>query len=148
MILAAFDNVHGRSGRQAGAIVEERDRLNPKNSANQRAIENRWVQLCVVAVLAIVTSLSSSVVRGSARIAYPGSTDCARGCDFVAGGWPFFYLVDNPGISPRGSISLIDGLTGSDIVRAGPLCATLIFWACVWAALIWVARRSGLLRSR
>lgn len=80
-------------------------------------------------------------MRGTARMDYPGSTDCAQGCDFVSGGWPLSYLVDNPGISPRGSISLVDGLLGVDIIRIAPLLGTFLFWAIVWAMIVMALRR-------
>jgi len=62
---------------------------------------------------------------------YPYSEDCAKGCEFVAGGWPFRYLVDSHGLSPAGSVSLILGLTGDDILHLDLLAATFVFWFCV-----------------
>jgi hypothetical protein len=53
-----------------------------------------------VLVCATATTLGSSAVHSRMTVVYPGSMDCQRGCEFVAGGWPFAYLVDYPGISP------------------------------------------------
>ena len=96
----------------------------------------------VVLVAAVGTALASSIVPGHVRVAYPGSEDCQQACDFVAGGWPFRYLVDHPGISPLGSVSLIDGLLGADIIRPDALAETILFWACVWTIANWLVRRS------
>lgn len=91
---------------------------------------------------ALGTALVSSAVPGRVRMAYAGSMDCRQGCDFVAGGWPFLYLVDEPGISPVGSVSLADGLLGADIIRPGAFSATLLFRICAWTVIIWMARRA------
>ena len=101
----------------------------------------KWMAL-VVLIVAIATSLASSVVPGHVRVAYPGSEDCQQGCDFVAGGWPFLYLVDHPGISPFGSVSLIEGLLGVDIIRLVALGETFLFWTCAWTAVVWMTRRA------
>jgi hypothetical protein len=102
----------------------------------------KW-KVLVVAIAAVGTALVSSVVSGHVQVAYPGSLDCQQGCDLVAGGWPFLYLVDNPGISPRGSISLTDGLLGVDIIRLGAFGATLLFWTCAWGAFVWTLGRAN-----
>ncbi len=96
----------------------------------------------VVLVAGVVTALASSVVPGQVRVSYPGSEDCQQGCDFVAAGWPFRYLVDHPGISPFGSVSLIDGLMGADIIRPGAFAETILFWACAWMIAIWLVGRA------
>jgi len=101
----------------------------------------RKLMALVVLTAAVGTSLATSAVPGHVRVAYLGSEDCQQGCDFVAGGWPFQYLVDHPGISPFGSVSLIDGLLGADIIMPGALAETFAFWACVWTVAIWVTRR-------
>jgi hypothetical protein len=92
-------------------------------------------------VAALVATLASSLVPGRVRIAYPGSMDCQQGCEFVAAGWPFSYLVDNPGISPVGSVSLVEGLLGVDIVRPGPLVATFLFWLAIFGVAMWLGTR-------
>jgi hypothetical protein len=91
----------------------------------------------VVIVPATIATLASSLVTGTVRVAYPGSMDCVEGCVFAAGGWPFKYLVDHPGISPVGSVSLL----GEDIVRSGALAATFTFWFCAFSCLVWLVGR-------
>jgi len=97
--------------------------------------------LVLVLTGALATSLASSFVRSHVRVAYPGSMDCRQGCEFVAGGWPFRYLVDQPGISPAGSVSLSGGLLGVDVFRSTAFGATVLFWILAWAAAAWMARR-------
>jgi len=80
------------------------------------------------AVAAGAITLASSEIPASVNVAWPGSEDCERGCDFVAAGWPFAYLVDHPGISPGGSVNLVGGLLGVDLVRPTALAATFTFW--------------------
>lgn len=98
----------------------------------------RW-KVALVSVSAATAALASSAVPGSVRAVYPGSMDCAQGCQFVAGGWPFPYLVDHPGISPVGSVSLLGGLLGEDIIWPGSLLATFVFWLGLCSAVVWVA---------
>lgn len=96
--------------------------------------------LCLVLATAAVVTAGSSIVTTTVQVAYPGSSNCALGCDFVAGGWPFPYLVDHPGISPIGSVSLLMGLIGVDILRADALAASFVFWVGVFAALTAIVR--------
>ena len=96
----------------------------------------------LVLIAAIATALASSVVPGHVRVAYPGSMDCQQGCDVVAAGWPFLYLVDEPGLSPVGSVSLVGGLLGLDTFRLDALLETVMFWICAWAAVVWTIWRA------
>lgn len=126
-----------------------------KSNSNLRASTWRSIgirQWVAIALLAIISTGVSSLVHGSVRVAYPGSTDCIQGCDFISGGWPFAYLVDNPGISPRGSVSLVEGLLGVDIIRPAQFLGTICSWMLAWLLLVfsikrWVAKRR-LLRRR
>jgi len=102
----------------------------------------KWTMLAVM-IAALGTAIASSGIPGHVRVAYPGSMDCQQGCEYVAGGWPFRYLVDNPGISPVGSISLVDGVLGVDIIRMDALAETVVFWIGVWATCVWAVRRVG-----
>jgi len=79
-------------------------------------------------------TLASGFIPGHAWVAYPGSMDCVDGCDFVACGWPFPFVIDHPGISPGGSASLFGWFLGLDMLRPGHLAATFVFWLCVLAA--------------
>lgn len=87
----------------------------------------RTSTLLAVAMAAVAT-LVSVVIPSRVRVVYPGSVDCHQGCEFVAGGWPFPYLVDHPGISPTGVVSLTGGLLGEDILRVDMLAATFFLW--------------------
>jgi len=98
----------------------------------------RWKAL-LVSVLAAGATLASSAISDKVRATYPGSMDCAQGCDFVAAGWPIPYLVDHPGISPTGSVSLVEGLLGVDIIWPGSLAGTYTFWFGLCAAIFWAA---------
>src|SRR4051812_38585997 len=95
-------------------------RTKPNGSPERNKLEvdmaRRWMAR-VVLMAAVGPSLATSALPGHRRVAYPGSQGCQQGCDFVAGGWPFRSLVDHPGISPFGSVSLTDGLLGADIIR-------------------------------
>lgn len=79
-------------------------------------------------LLALVATLASSLVPREVFALIPGSEDCVQGCMFVAGGWPLAYLVDHHGISPHGSVSLVEGLMGVDHIRHTDFLLTLMFW--------------------
>lgn len=95
----------------------------------------------LAAVFAVAATLASSVVPGHVRVAYPGSMDCAHGCESVAGGWPFPYLVDHPGISPTGAVSLVNGVLGVDLIWPGSLAATFACWLGLFVAILWLVLR-------
>ncbi len=101
-----------------------------------------------LSVVAAIAALTSSCVAGKVRIAYPGTEDCVQGCDFVAGGWPFLYVVDQHGLSPAGSTDLLGALLGLDIFRPWHLVATYVFWLAVFVAArrihLWTNRRKTL----
>ena len=93
----------------------------------------------LMSLLAAAATLVSSTIPGTAHLVYPGTMDCAQGCDFVAGGWPFRYLVDRHGISVPDSVSLLSGLLGEDILYPGLMAATYAFWLALFAAGAWLA---------
>jgi hypothetical protein len=66
---------------------------------------------------------------------------CESGCLSAAGGWPVPYLVDYPGISPVGSVSLTYALLGIDRIRPAALAATFVFWLGVVAVVRLLARK-------
>jgi hypothetical protein len=98
----------------------------------------RTLLACAAAVMA---TLASSAIPGRVRAIYPGTLDCQQGCDFVAGGWPFPYLVDHPGISPTGSVSLVNGVLGVDLVWPGSLAATFLCWLGLFVPVAWLVTR-------
>ena len=99
------------------------------------------VVAAVVLVLAAAATLGTSALHTRVNVVYPGSMDCQRGCEFLAGGWPFPYLVDHPGISPAGSISLVEGIMGVDIIRPLPLLASFVFWAILFGVIAAIVLR-------
>ena len=82
-------------------------------------------RICLVGVFAVVAALASSVVDGSVLATYPDIMGCEHSCRVAAGGWPAAYLVDYPGISPTGSVSLTDAMLGVDVFR--PLAFAVTF---------------------
>lgn len=100
----------------------------------------RWRWSLLVVTLAIGATLASTLLPATVRVVYPES--CEQGCDFVAAGWPFPYLVDHPGISPTGSVSLINGLLGVDMMRPGALAATFVFWLCLSGLIVFFLHAS------
>jgi hypothetical protein len=94
----------------------------------------------VLVASAVVTLLSSCVPR-TVELIYPGTMDCDKGCQFVAGGWPFAYVVDAHGLSPAGSVDLIGALLSEDLLRVDMLFMTFTFWVCVYLALTYMRQR-------
>jgi len=103
------------------------------------------VAALLIAAAAAVATLVSTAVPASVHLVYPGTMDCEQGCDFVAAGWPWPYLVDSHGISVRGSVSLSGGLTGEDIIIPGRIAATYLFWLALLSVVahlaVWLRRR-------
>jgi hypothetical protein len=85
--------------------------------------------------LALIATTASSLWLGRVKTIIPGSTDCNEGCNLIAGGWPFFYLVDQPAFSPSGSISLVGGLLGVDTILPWSFVASLAVWLLLFIAL-------------
>jgi len=101
----------------------------------------RKLKVLLVSALAAGVTLASSVVPSKVRVVYPGTLDCEQGCNFLAGGWPFPFIVDHHGISPTGSVSLFGSLIGVDIMWYGSLAATFVFWLAAFGAASWVLAR-------
>ena len=95
----------------------------------------------MASVAAAVATLASSAIPGRVRAVYPGSMDCQQGCEFVAAGWPFPYLVDHPGISPTRSVSLVNGFLGVDLIWPGAMAATFASWLVLFVVVAWVVAR-------
>jgi|LakMenEpi03Aug12_release.lakeMendotaPanAssembly.Ray.scaffolds.fasta_scaffold350821_2 hypothetical protein len=90
-------------------------------------MKHRW-RVTIATVLAVGATLLSTLVTSEVQVAYPGSEDCGSGCAFVAAGWPRPFIVDNPGISPVGSVSLTGALLGIDLVLGGAAAIDLLVW--------------------
>ena len=89
----------------------------------------------LVVVLALAATLTSTAVPRTAHLTYPGTMDCEQGCDFVAAGWPWAFLIDSHGISVTGSVSLLAALTGEDILDPGLMAVTFGFWLVLFLSL-------------
>jgi len=100
----------------------------------------RW-KILLVPVLAAVATLASSAIPRMVSAAYPDIMGCAQACQVPAGGWPFPYVVDYPGLSPVGSASLVGVVMGVDHLWAGSLAATFACWVGLFAAVVWIAGR-------
>jgi hypothetical protein len=106
-----------------------------------RCILHKLSQVCRTVIASLAMTLLSSCVPRTVERVYPGSTDCHSGCQFVAGGWPFAYVVDAHGLSPSGSADLFGAVLGNDLLRVDQLLMTLVFWAGVHRALTFARRR-------
>jgi hypothetical protein len=95
----------------------------------------------LAAGMAVIATLASSVIGGTVNATYPDIMGCESGCLVAAGGWPAPYLVDYPGISPVGSVSLTDALLGIDNIRPFGLAATFAFWLAVSVLAVWLPVR-------
>lgn len=73
---------------------------------------------------------------------YPDIDGCVPACSVVAAGFPFAFIADYPGISPVGSVSVLEALLGIDRVRVAQLIGTLACWTLVSAVSV------GFVRSR
>ncbi len=106
---------------------------------------------CALGLLAtslLLTTLSGWVPR-QVTTRYPDIMGCERGCQVAAGGWPVPFVVDYPGISPVGSVSISGGLMGEDRMRWGAFAASWALWLSVGGLAIGVvgrSRRGGTLR--
>ena len=106
----------------------------------------RWKSL-LAAGLAAVATLASSAIGGTVIAIYPEIMGCESGCLAAAGGWPATYLVDYPGISPVGSVSLTDAMLGIDRIWPAELVLTFIFWLAISALVVWLLVRRGRRRT-
>jgi hypothetical protein len=95
----------------------------------------------LVIILAVAGTLGSSIVPGKVSAKYPEIMQCEQSCEVVAGGWPFPYLIDYPGISPTNSVSISEGILGDDAIWGGALAGTFLFWTGVMASIIWIIER-------
>jgi hypothetical protein len=87
------------------------------------------------------------IILRSTNYRYPEIMGCESGCLAAAGGWPAPYLVDYPGISPVGSVSLTDAMLGMDNVWPAELALTFIFWLALSALVVWLLGRKGWRRT-
>jgi hypothetical protein len=94
-----------------------------------------------VFLAATALALGSSAIRGHTTVNYQDIDGCMSGCTVAAAGWPFPYLADYPGLSPAGSASLAQAVTGSDHVLWTSLVASWLAWAALVGLLAWLLGR-------
>jgi hypothetical protein len=82
-------------------------------------------------VFSFIGVVASSQISGTVNAVYPDVMGCESGCIVTSAGWPFPYLVDYPGISPVGSVSLIDAVLGIDRLQIVGLLTDLVVWCCI-----------------
>lgn len=100
-----------------------------------------WRKSLLVTGLAVVATLASSAINGTVIATYPDIMGCKFGCLTAAGGWPAPYLIDYPGISPVGSVSLTDALLGMDNIWSAELATSFVFWFAASALAVWLLDR-------
>lgn len=94
----------------------------------------------VALLLATIATALTIVIEAKVVTFYPDVMGCETSCLSVAGGWPFPYLVDYP-LSPVGSVSLIGGIVGTDVIWVKEMVHTLLFWFGIATILVWIAVR-------
>ena len=77
----------------------------------------------------------SSFVHRKVSATYADIMGCEQSCQLAAGGWPFAYVVDYPGLSPSGSADLVGLFIGVDKLWLGSLTATFLVWSIFFAFL-------------
>lgn len=87
--------------------------------------------LLFAAFFSLFATIASSIVESKIIFVYPGIMGCQAGCYVVAGGWPFPFIIDYPGLSPVNSVSIVDALLGLDILSAAGLAKNLLFWVLI-----------------
>ena len=99
-------------------------------------------RVVLVVALALGLTLLSALVPGHVDATYADIMGCEQGCPAAAAGFPFPFVVDYPGISPVGSVSLSGALLGMDVVWWGRAAATFACWLAAVAAGAEAARRA------
>jgi len=94
----------------------------------------------VIAAASMVGTIASSAIPRRATARYADIMGCEVTCPVAAGGWPFAYVVDYPGLSPSGSADVLGYLLGVDRLLHGSLAATFLCWLLFFAVLLlWYA---------
>jgi hypothetical protein len=84
---------------------------------------------------------SGQLWHGSATVLFEGVEPGLSEIRVVTGGWPLPYLIDNPALSPVGSVSVVGGMLGLDRVRVGALLVDLAFYGLLAAGGVYAVRR-------
>ena len=91
--------------------------------------------------LGVALTLATSLVKREAIARYADVDACTSGCTVAAAGWPLPYLVDHPGLSPTGRVSLAGAFLGVDGWRAEGLTLDLALWIVAAFVAAMVVRR-------
>lgn len=95
----------------------------------------------VVAAASMVATIASSAIPGTVTTRYADIMGCEVSCPMDAGGWPFAYVVDYPGLSPSGSADFLGYLIGVDMLLHASFAATSLCWVLIFAVLrFWYTR--------
>jgi hypothetical protein len=102
----------------------------------------------ILGCLAILLTLSSSIVPGERTEHYADVLSCVPKCQVVAAGFPLPYIADFPGLSPTHSANLGDAMIGSDKFRFDAFCIDVgaYFFLCVVINDLWNRRKTSKLR--
>ena len=89
-----------------------------------------------------VAAIASSFVGArSARAVYGDIMGCEAGCTVAAGGWPFAFVRDYPGMSVVGRADLSEVLFAADAFDWLPFLADWALWSAAILSALWLASR-------
>ncbi len=87
--------------------------------------------------LAALLTASTSAVETRVIATYPEIMGCESACLVAAAGWPLAYIVDYPGLSPVGSVSLTGAVLELDKTLLPELGISFTFWLALSGLAIW-----------
>lgn len=94
------------------------------------------MRLLVILLLALVATIASGELwHGTTTILFEGVDPGLTPIEVVTGGWPLPFLVDNPSISPVGSVSLVNAILRMDHFRVWAFLGDLAVYALLAAAI-------------
>jgi hypothetical protein len=99
----------------------------------------------ILGCLAILLTLSSSIVLGERTEHYADILGCVPKCQVVAAGFPLPYIADYPGLSPTHSADLPGLVVGSDKFRLDAFCIDVGVYFILCAAIhnLWKSRKAS-----
>jgi len=98
-----------------------------------------WKTFSMALCLTLAATILSSEITSKINFVYQDIMGCTQGCLVIAGGWPFAYLVDYPGISPVGSVSIVNAVLGMDKILVNQMIKTFLFWFALIEIAVMVA---------
>ena len=103
-------------------------------------VKTQYKSVVAICLAAFLTA-STSAVETRVIATYPDIMGCESACFVAAAGWPLAYIVDYPGLSPVGSVSLTGAVLGLDKTWLPELGISFAFWLALSALAIWRVRR-------